>query len=110
MLTRAQQKLKFQSFLTIAAQLTIGHHEKWNGKGYPQGLAGDGIPISARIMALADVYDALRSKRVYKDAYPHDDCSRIIKRERGEHFDPAVVDAFSRREAEFERVSEELAD
>jgi putative two-component system response regulator len=61
-------------------------------------------------MALADVYDALRSKRVYKEAYPHEDCSRVIKRERGEHFDPAVVDAFSRCETKFERVSEDLAD
>jgi HD-GYP domain-containing protein (c-di-GMP phosphodiesterase class II) len=109
-LTRAQQKLNFQSFLNMAAQLAIGHHEKWDGTGYPQGLAGIKISMSARIMALADVYDALRSKRVYKAAYPHEECVRIISGERGGQFDPDIVDAFLRNEAEFRRVSEELAD
>ena len=109
-LTRAQQKLKFQSFLAIAIQLAIGHHERWDGEGYPQGLAGTAIPLSARIMSLADVYDALRSKRVYKKPIGHETCVELIRGERGKQFDPAIVDAFMNRERDFRAVSERLAD
>jgi PAS domain S-box-containing protein len=110
LLSSAEQKLKFQSFLNIAVQLTIGHHEKWNGTGYPSGLSCEQIPLSARLMGLADVYDALRSKRPYKEPFEHGDCVRIIKDERGRHFDPRIVDAFLNRELEFRKVSDEMAD
>jgi HD-GYP domain-containing protein (c-di-GMP phosphodiesterase class II) len=106
----AEQKLKFQSFLTIAVQLTLHHHEKWNGEGYPQGLAGEKIPVSARIMAIADVYDAMSTKRVYKDAFPHEECLRLIKEQRGSHFDPQLVDVFLEKEADFKKTSKELVD
>jgi HD-GYP domain-containing protein (c-di-GMP phosphodiesterase class II) len=106
----AEKKLPFQSFLTIAIQLTLFHHEKWDGTGYPHGLSGDAIPLSGRIMALADNYDALRTERPYKKAFPHEETRSIIEGLRGTHFDPALVDAFVRREPEFRRVSEELAD
>lgn len=106
----AEAKLKFQSFLTIAVQLTLYHHEKWDGTGYPHGLRGDAIPISGRIMALADNYDALRTVRPYKDAMSHEESRTVIVGLRGSHFDPALVDAFLRREGELRRVSEDLAD
>lgn len=70
------------------------HHEKWNGKGYPQGLSGTQIPLCARIMAVADVFDAVSAKRCYRDAMPLEQCYDIIKNGRGTDFDPDVVDAF----------------
>jgi HD-GYP domain-containing protein (c-di-GMP phosphodiesterase class II) len=109
-LRMAGAKLKFRSFLEIAIQLTLYHHEKWDGSGYPHGLAGDAIPISGRIMALADNYDALRTVRPYKGAMGHEECRSIITSLRGIHFDPVLVDAFVRREQDFRRISEELAD
>lgn len=109
-LRRAEEKLSFHSFLSRAIELILYHHEKWNGQGYPHGLKEEEIPLGARLMALADVYDALRSKRYYKEALPHDECHRIIIEERGRHFDPAVVDAFLAREQEFLAVSENYVD
>jgi HD-GYP domain-containing protein (c-di-GMP phosphodiesterase class II) len=109
-LVAAQEKLKFQSFLSIATQVTLYHHEKWDGSGYPQGLAGDAIPISGRIMALADNYDALRAQRVYKAAVSHEECRSIIERLSGSHFDPEIVTAFQNREDLFLTISERLAD
>ncbi len=106
----AEAKLRFRSFLDIAIQLTLYHHEKWDGTGYPHGLAGDAIPISGRIMALVDNYDALRTARPYKGAFCHEECRAIITKLRGTHFDPALVDAFLRREQDFRRISEELTD
>ncbi len=106
----AEEKLKFQSFLTIAIQLTMYHHEKWDGPGYPNGIEGDAIPISGRIMALADNSDALRTNRPYKSAFSHEQTRQMIAERRGTHFDPVLVDAFLRREAEFRRISEDLAD
>ncbi len=81
-------------FLQMAKEIAWCHHEKWDGNGYPRGLAGERIPVSARLMALADVYDALVSPRVYKRAMSHDEATRIIVAGRGAHFDPLVVDAF----------------
>ncbi|WP_290619648.1 HD domain-containing phosphohydrolase [Immundisolibacter sp.] len=81
------------SFLRFAREIAHCHHEKWDGSGYPQGLAGDDIPISARLMAAADVYDALMSRRTYKEAYSHERAMEMIQAERGRHFDPDVVDA-----------------
>ncbi len=81
-------------FLSFAKEIASSHHEKWDGSGYPAGLAGEAIPMSARLMALADVYDALICKRVYKEAMSHEQAAAIIIAGRGTHFDPDVVDAF----------------
>ncbi len=80
--------------LKVAEQIALYHHEKWNGTGYPHGLSGNTIPLTARIVALADTFDALTSKRPYKEPYPVKVACDIIKKERGEHFDPAIVDVF----------------
>lgn len=80
--------------LEVAQRIALTHHEKWNGKGYPLGLKGEDIPIEGRITAIADVFDALASKRPYKAAFPIEKCFQIIESERGEHFDPECVDAF----------------
>lgn len=97
-------------FLLFAKQIAYGHHEKWNGSGYPQGLSGDDIPVSARLMALADVYDALISRRVYKLGYPYDEAKRIIMDGRSTHFDPDVVDAFVSVESGFLDIAAQYAD
>lgn len=88
-------------FLQIARDIALAHHEHWDGSGYPQGLAGEEIPLAARLVAVADVYDALTSKRVYKDAFTHTIAREVIHSEAGSHFDPAVVDAFARVEPDF---------
>ena len=80
------------TFLGYAAEIALSHHERWNGSGYPRGLAGDDIPVSARLMAVADVYDALISKRIYKNPLAHDDSIALMASERGAHFDPDVLD------------------
>ena len=80
--------------LQLGAEIALTHHEKWNGKGYPRGLSGTAIPLAGRIVALADVFDALTSKRPYKDAFPFEVACDIIKKDRGEHFDPELTDAF----------------
>ncbi len=97
-------------FFEIARQIIYSHHEKWDGSGYPQGLAGDTIPIPARLMALADVYDALISKRVYKEGLPHEQAVRVIVEGRDKHFDPDVVDAFLAMGDEFQAVATIFAD
>ena len=108
-LKMADEKLTFRSFLKIAIQIVSSHHEKWNGAGYPKGLKGDMIPLSGRIMALADVYDALRSDRCYKKAFSHDDTHKIILKEKGTHFDPDIVDVFCSIQKKFEEISNTLA-
>lgn len=100
-LRKAEAELGSNSFLRIAREIASSHHEKWDGSGYPLGLQGEQIPVSGRLMALADVYDALISKRVYKPAFSHDKARRILLEGRGRHFDPAVVDAFLDAEDEF---------
>jgi putative two-component system response regulator len=97
-------------FLRFAKEITYSHHEKWDGSGYPQGLSGDAIPISARLMALADVYDALISRRVYKPPMSHQEARAIIVEGKGLHFDPDVVEAFLGSETEFCRIAEQYAD
>ena len=82
------------SFIKTAIDIIGGHHEKYNGSGYPKGLAGEMIPLAGRLMALADVYDALINKRVYKPAFSHEAASQMINEGRGSHFDPDLVDAF----------------
>jgi len=93
-----------RSFLTIGKLVAYHHHEKWDGSGYPLGLAGDAIPLSARIVAVADVYDALRSQRPYKDALSHREALAIIADGKGSHFDPVLVDAFMDIEIDVEAV------
>jgi len=109
---RAEQALgnTQSSFLRIAKEIALTHHEKWNGKGYPRGLAGENIPISGRLMALADVYDALTSKRIYKDAASHQDALDIILAERGKHFDPDIVDAFAGLADIFKNIAQNITD
>ena len=80
--------------MRFAKEMACFHHERWDGNGYPQGLAGERIPVSARLMALADVYDAIVSRRVYKAPASHAEAVRIIKAAAGTQFDPAVVEAF----------------
>ncbi len=91
-------------FLTLGMEISRYHHEKWNGSGYTGGLAGDKIPLSARIMALSDMYDALRTKRVYKGAYSHKKAIGIIIGEKGTHFDPVIVDVFLRHHERFNAI------
>ena len=93
-LNEALRKYPKADYLRMSAEIALSHHERFDGTGYPHGLKGEGIPLSARIVALADVYDALVSKRVYKDAYEHAVARSIIKKEKGKHFDPMIVDAF----------------
>ena len=97
-------------FLHYAKEIAYGHQEKWDGSGYPQGAAGDAIPMSARIMAVADVYDALISRRVYKEGMPHEKAVDIMRAGRGSHFDPDVLDAFLALLPEFQRIAQQFAD
>lgn len=97
-------------YLACAKEIAYCHQEKWDGTGYPQGLAGDAIPISARLMALADVYDALICRRVYKKAMSHEDAVGIIVAGRGTHFDPDVVDAFLDVVDEFRSIARRYAE
>ena len=94
-------------YIDIAFDVATYHHEWWNGKGYPSGKREDDIPLSARIMAIADVFDALVSKRCYKDAFPVDASLKIIKEEGGTHFDPRLADIFLDLQSEVERIMEE---
>ena len=97
-------------FLQLAKEIAYSHQEKWDGSGYPQGLAGDDIPISARLMALADVYDALISRRVYKPGMPHAQAVEIIREGRGAHFDPDICDAFLAHSERFLAIAAQFAD
>ena len=105
-----EQKLGEDSFLRYAREIAYTHQEKWDGSGYPTGLKGDEIPISGRLMALADVYDALISKRVYKPPFPHEKAVEIIVEGKGNHFDPDIVDAFIELENTFRNIALSFAD
>jgi HD-GYP domain-containing protein (c-di-GMP phosphodiesterase class II) len=96
--------------LKIAGDLAGGHHEKWNGTGYPRALAGEAIPLSARIMAIADVYDALTSSRVYKSAWSHEEAKSEIASLSGTQFDPQVVEAFFAAETEIVLIADQFKD
>ncbi|NIC40208.1 HD-GYP domain-containing protein, partial [Aquabacterium sp. A08] len=110
-IARAERALGTElEFLRPAKEIALSHQEKWDGSGYPQGLAGEAIPLSARLMALADVYDALISKRVYKPAFPHEQALAIIQEGRGSHFDPDVVDAFLQVHERFRGIAQSFAD
>jgi response regulator RpfG family c-di-GMP phosphodiesterase len=109
-LERAEAELGGTSFLHFAHEIATSHHEKWDGSGYPRGLKGDEIPISGRLMAVADVYDALISKRIYKPAFPHEKAMEIIREGHGKHFDPDVVDALLAIEEEFKTIAVRYSD
>jgi len=98
------------SFLRYAAEIAYGHHERWDGTGYPQGQSGDAIPLSARLMAVADVYDALISRRVYKPPFPHEQALAMIVEDRGSHFDPDIVDALIQVAGEFASIARNFRD
>ena len=106
----AEKSLGSNSFLRLAREIAYCHHEKWDGSGYPLGLIGHNIPVPGRLMALADVYDALISARVYKPAFPHEKAKGIILEGRSSHFDPDVVDAFLAVEGEFIQIAKEYGD
>ena len=95
-------------FLSMGVDVARSHHEKWDGSGYPDGLQGASIPLAARIVALADFYDALTSDRCYRPAFSHEETCRMIEQGRGTHFDPDVVAAFKAREKKFKRVRQEM--
>lgn len=104
------KKFGNNAFIEIGKVIARHHHERWDGRGYPDKLAGEEIPIAARIMAIADVYDALSQKRVYKEAFSHEKCIQIIKESSGSQFDPVIVDAFLKTEQEFYETREALKD
>jgi len=106
----AEKKLGDTSFLRVAREIAYTHHERWDGSGYPEGLKGEQIPVPGRLMALADSYDALTSKRVYKPQIPHEKAVEIIIEEKGSHFDPEVVDAFLEVKENFREIALKYAD
>ncbi len=107
-LKAATAELNNDPLVVIAADLARSHHEKWDGSGYPQGLSGLEIPLGGRLMAIADVYDALVSDRVYKKAMPHEQAVGIIRNGRGSHFDPDIVDAFLEIESTLPALYQEM--
>jgi putative two-component system response regulator len=106
----ASQKLGENSFLALAKEIAHTHQEKWDGSGYPAGLAGDAIPISGRLMAIVDVYDALISRRVYKAPFTHQQAVTVILEGKSSHFDPDMVDAFMQVQESFRQIALEYAD
>ena len=107
-LSKIGQQYDKNDFLKMGMDIALYHHEKWNGSGYNKGLKGGTIPLSARIMALANVYDALRSKRVYKEAFSHEKSIEIMSSSKGSHFDPVLVDVFIRHQEEFKSLFESI--
>jgi len=99
-----------RKILKAAATVAYEHHEKWNGRGYPRGLSGEAIHVYGRITAIADVFDALGSDRVYKEAWELEKILTLFKEERGEHFDPKLVDVFFDRLPEILAIREEFKD
>ena len=104
------RNIENNDYIETAEQMALYHHEKWNGTGYPMGLAGEQIPLCARIMAVVDVFDALTSKRVYKDAFSVDKAIDILKESSGSHFEPELVDEFIKIRSKIEKVFEENSD
>ena len=98
------------SFLSYARQIALTHHERWNGTGYPQGLVGDAIPLAGRLMAIADVYDALISRRIYKPPFEHGAAVEMMRKERGKHFDPDILDCMLASSAQFDDIARCFAD
>lgn len=104
------EKHPSNAFIRMGIDIAQSHHEKWDGSGYPQGLKGEAIPLSARILAIADVYDALTSVRCYKEAFSHEESRGIIVEGAGKHFDPQLVEAFLNCEDKFTRIKKEYKD
>ena len=109
-LREIEQRLGSSNFLQLAREIAYAHHENWDGKGYPRGLAGTNIPLGARVVAIADVYDALSSKRVYKEAFPHEECVRIIRAESGKKFDAELVRIWLTIESKFDAIAKQFAE
>jgi putative two-component system response regulator len=103
-LSQALAKSPKNSYLRMGMEIAGNHHERWDGLGYPAGISGRDIPLSARIMSLVDVYDALRSARVYKQAIDHAEVVAMIAKQRGLSFDPAIVDIFMEHHQELESI------
>ena len=109
-LSIAEKQLGSSSFLRVAKEIVLTHHEKWDGSSYPNQLSGEAISLSGQLMALADVYDTLVSKRVYKPVFSHDKAKAIILEGNGKHFDPQVVDAFLAVEEQFQHIAHQHQD
>ena len=109
-LQEIEQRLGRSNFLQMAREIAFAHHERWDGTGYPKGLAGEEIPLSARIAAIVDVYDALSSKRVYKPRIPHEECVTIIRGQAGMHFDPDLVNVWLTIEPRFREIAAQYAE
>ena len=107
---RVAKKIKGNNYLAMGSEIAGSHHERWDGKGYPRKLSMENIPLSGRIMAISDVYDALRSRRCYKPPFPHEQSMVILGEGRGLLFDPVVVDAFFAIEHEIKAIAEEFKD
>lgn len=105
-----EQRLGNCNFLQMARQIALGHHERWDGSGYPNGIAGGEIPLAARVVAIVDVYDALVSKRCYKEAMPQQQCVSMIVESAGSHLDPSLVEVFRRVEPQFWEIASRYAD
>jgi putative two-component system response regulator len=101
---------KNTSFLEYARQIAYSHHERWDGTGYPRRLAGQAIPLAGRLMAIADVYDALISRRVYKSALPHDAAIAIMREESGRHFDPEILQVMLSIAGRFDEIARRFSD
>ena len=106
----AEEELGSTSFLRLAREVAYSHHERWDGSGYPEGLQGDDIPLSGQLMAVADVYDALISQRVYKEPMPHEEAVAIIIEGSGTQFDPEIIEAFITLQDEFNNIAIQFAD
>jgi HD-GYP domain-containing protein (c-di-GMP phosphodiesterase class II) len=104
-----ERRLGSSNFLQMAREIAFSHHERWDGTGYPQGLVREQIPLAARIVAVADVYEALASRRIYKEARPHEQCVAFIREQAGRHFDPHIVEVFLQIEQQFRDISRRLA-
>jgi len=104
-LREIEQRLGSTNFLQMARQIAFSHHERWDGTGYPKGLAGEAIPLAARIVAIADVYDALSFRRVYKPPFPHEKCLEIIRDEAGKTFDPDLVEVWLTVESRYREIA-----
>lgn len=109
-LQEIERHLGSSNYLQMARNIAFFHHERWDGTGYPNGLAGEDIPLAARIVAVADVYDALSTRRPYKEPLPHETCVTMIRDEAGKHFDPDLVEAFLKIEGVFQQIGRQYAD
>ncbi len=109
-LREIEQRLGTSNFLQMAREIAFAHHERWDGSGYPNGLKGDEIPLAARIVAIVDVYDALSSRRVYKEPHEHEECVDTIRQEAGKQFDPDLVDVWLTVEPKFAEIARQYAD